>query len=212
MSADFETKAVAYRPLTRAEVEEELKRLDLARLVTVARRYTNDLPIDEEDLLSEAACRTLTTRKCREGLTFNMFFSGVMRSIASGARKARDRRNDEFVHLPAVDASERMALVGLVVQSPEQELEIERERQLYADILDQLAAMGPMQAKLIDGIGLGMRGKMLASYLDITQGDLATLRRALKRNVQRMWPEKFEDRDPAIKTADDNRAKKFPSK
>lgn len=50
-----------------------------------------------------------------------MFFSGVMRSIASSARKRVECREEDFVHLSSEDVADRMALVGYVVHPSEAE-------------------------------------------------------------------------------------------
>lgn len=196
MSAETGPKAMPYRALTREEVKKELAKLDIDQAVLIARHYTDGLRLEADDLMSEAACRALTTRRCREELIFSMFFSGVMRSIASSARKRAERREEDFVHLPVDDVAERMALVGYVVPTPEDVIETEKARTYFADLLKQLAADQPLQAALIDGIGMGLRGKALADHLGIPQEKLATAQRALKRRAQRLWPEDLKDRKP----------------
>lgn len=189
MSAPFDPKNVVYRPLTRAALEDGIKNLDMKKARRVADHFVGDLQMEGRDLLNDAVCRALISRQCRNEITVAQFVVGIMRSIASTARRSRERRREEHVHLPVTDISERLALAGYVVQSPAEAIEAERIRDICADTLERLAAGSPLNARLIDGIGLGLRGDALAKYLNITSDELATVRRALKRQVQRIWPE-----------------------
>jgi hypothetical protein len=107
--------------------------------------------------------------------------------IASTARRSRERRAEDPVSIPVEVLAEQMAVGGYTVPSADVIIEIERVRQICADVLDRLAATSATQARLIDGIGLGLRGQELADHLAISLDDLATVRRALKRHAQRLW-------------------------
>lgn len=88
--------------------------------------------------------------------------------------------------MPIDEATERMAVGGYVVQTAEEIIETERIRQVCIDVIDRLAAASTQQATLLDGIGLDLRGRALADHVGITPNELATLRRALKRQAQRL--------------------------
>ena len=122
-----------FRPLSRTEVEREITKIDLSRngmLGVRAEGLAKDLPGDGRDLLHEAICRALTSRQCRETATIDQFLRGIMRSIASTARRSRERRGEHHVGYPVEDLVERMALGGYVAQSAEDIIETERVRQL----------------------------------------------------------------------------------
>ena len=191
MSKPFKPKD-GFRALSRAEVHAELSGMDLGRRSPIVRRaelMAFDYVGEGRDLLHDAIFRALTSRSCRERITAEQFLGGIMRSLASTARRARERRDADPVSLPVELLAERMALGPYTVPSADDILETERVRQICVDILDQLAAASVTQAALIDGIGLGLRGQALADRLCIPLADLATVRRALKRHAQRLWVE-----------------------
>lgn len=190
LSVPFSAEA-GYRPLTRAEVEREIAKLDLSdqgRVQRAADLMSYNLPGDGRDLLHDAVCKALTSRTCKANLTVENFLGGVMRSLASTRRRSRERGKENHVFMPTDHVAECLGSGGYMVASAEQILEIERVRALCADVLDQLAAASPMQSALIEAIGLDLRGQEIAKRLEITLEDLATLRRSLKRHVQRLWP------------------------
>lgn len=191
MSRPFELED-GVRPLTRSEVEAELLKIDMAPRANIVRRaeqLAGDYHGDGRDLLQEAVTRALTSRSCREGVTGEQFVAGIMRSIASTARRARERRNESAPSMPLETLAEQMGVGAYTVQTAEDIFETERMRGICEEILDQLAGVSPLQAALIDGIGLDLRGQALANHLGISLNDLATIRRALKRNAQRLWAE-----------------------
>ena len=181
-----------FRPLSRAEIEAELLKIDMAPRAEIVRRaeqLAGDYPGEGRDLLQEAVTRALSSRSCREGITGEQFVAGIMRSIASTARRGRERRGEIPSSIPIDVLIEQMGGGPYTVQTADEVIETERVRRLCADILDRLAKVSPLQAQLIEGIGLDLRGRKLADYLGITRADLATMRRALKRNAQRVWAE-----------------------
>lgn len=181
-----------FRPLSRAEIEAEVLKIDMAPRAKIVRRADQlacDYPGEGRDLLQEAFTRALSSRSCREGITGEQFVAGIMRSIASTARRGRERRGENPASIPTDVLAEQMGVGPYTVQTADEVIETERVRQLCADILDRLAKVSPLQAQLIEGIGLDLRGQKLADYRGITRADLATVRRALKRNAQRVWTE-----------------------
>lgn len=190
MSAPFSAEG-GFRPLTHAEVQSEIGKLDLteqSRIRRAADIMSHDLPGDGRDLLHDAVCKALTSRKCKADLSVEQFLGGVMRSLASTKRRSRERGNENHVFMPAEAVAEQMGSSGYLVASADQIIEIERIRTVAADALEQLAAASPTQRALIEAVGLGLRGQEIADRLEVTLEDLATLRRSLKRHVQRLWP------------------------
>jgi len=189
MSQSF-TPPEDVRELSRSEVEAELLKLDMSPRAAIMRRaeeLAGDFRGDGRDLLQNAILGALTSRSCRQGISGEQLISGIMRSIASTARRGRQRRGEDVVSLPVEVLAEQMAIGGYTVLAADEIIEIERVRRQCEDILDTLASASPWQAALIDGIGLGLRGQALAEHLGISPGDLATMRRALKRHAQRLW-------------------------
>lgn len=83
-----------FRPLSRAEIEAELLKIDIAPCAEIVRRVdqlAGDYPGEGRDLLQEAIARALSSITCREGITGEQFVAGIMRSIASTARRAHER-------------------------------------------------------------------------------------------------------------------------
>lgn len=189
MSAPFVPKD-GFRAMSRAEVQTVIGQLDLApraAIVRTADHLAGDYAGEGRDLLHDAITRALTSRSCRTGVSGEQFIAGIMRSIASTARRSRERRAEDPVSIPVEVLAEQMAVGGYTVQSADDIIEAERVRRICADVLDHLASASETQAELIDGIGLGLRGQALADHLDISLKDLATVRRALKRHAKRLW-------------------------
>lgn len=181
-----------FRPLSRVEIEAEILKIDMAPRAEIVRRadqLAGDYPGEGRDLLQEAVTRALSSRSCREGITGEQFVAGIMRSITSTARRGRERRGENPASIPVEVLVEQMGVGPYTVQTADEVIETERVRRLCENVLDQLASVSPLQAELIEGIGLNLRGQNLADYLGITRADLATVRRALKRNAQRVWAE-----------------------
>lgn len=112
MSQQFVPKD-GFRPLTRAEVEAELQKIDMAPSATIMRRadqLSGDLNIEGRDLLQSAIVGALTSRSCRTGIDGGQFLAGIMRSIASTTRRARERRGEVAAVLPVDVLTEQLAV------------------------------------------------------------------------------------------------------
>jgi len=145
---------------------------------------------DPRELLNEAIKRALSTRSVPADIPFEAVLAGIARSIASGINIARAR--EKIVDLPVEELFETLPVGGYAVSSPDEIIERERIRQLCADAIERLARNDAKRAALIDAIDQGMRGDDLADALEISKRDLASMRKALKREVQRIWPEVAE--------------------
>lgn len=180
------------RVLTADEVRAELQRMKLTKNCQperIAQLFASGLALEGRDLLHDAVCRALTSRECRDGVTVPQFLNGIMRSIASTAKRAIERREAEHLFMPPEEIAERLGMGGYHVVSAEQELEDERIREALAERIAQLAAKSERHARLIDGIGFNLRGRQLAEFVGVTPEELPTLRRSLKREAQKIWPE-----------------------
>lgn len=180
------------RVLTADEVRAELQKMKLAKNCQperIARLFASGLALEGRDLLHDAVCRALTSRECRDGVTVPKFLNGIMRSIASTAKRAIERREGVHIFMPPEEIAERLGMGGYHVISAEQELEEERIREALAERIAQLAAKSESHARLIDGIGFNLRGRPLADFVGVTSEELATLRRSLKREAQKIWPQ-----------------------
>lgn len=141
------------------------------------------------ELLNEAVKRALSTRTIPAGVPFDAVLAEIARSIASGVNRSRSRAREHISDLPIDELLNLIPAGGYTVSSPEELIEQERIRQICADALDRLAADDKKLTALIDAIDQGKRGDDLALAIGITKRELATLRKALKRGVKRIWPE-----------------------
>lgn len=141
------------------------------------------------ELLNEAVKRALSSRAIPADVPFDAVLAEIARSIASSANLSRSRARQRIVDLPIQDLLDIIPAGGYAVSSPDDVIEQERARQICADALDRLAANDEKRAALIDAIDQGKRGDDLAATIGITKRELATLRKALKREVKRLWPE-----------------------
>lgn len=180
------------RPLTSDEVRAELAKVSFApggAMQRAAGALAGRVGTDSRDLLHEAVRRALVSRVCPAGVPVEQFVAGIMRSIVSAILRSRERGRDIDLLMPTDELEARLGLGGYTVRSPEEVIEIRRVRQLCIDVLDRLAEGSTAQEMLVDAIGHDLRGQQLADHLGVTMRELATLRRALKRRVQRIWPE-----------------------
>lgn len=133
--------------------------------------------IDPDDLLQEALLRAMTTRSCPAGLGIASFIKGIMRSIASEVVAWRDR-NEALLRTGSI--------VGLVGQShgatePAEVLDQGVRADVCAASLVSIAVGNPSIEKVLDGIGQGRCGKDLMAFANVTELQLASIRKTLKR-------------------------------
>lgn len=143
---------------------------------------------DPRELLNEAIQRALTTRAIPADVPFDKVLAEIARSIASSINVGRHRTRRHVVDLPIEEIVDLLPAGGYVVTAPDDIIERERVRQVCADAIDRLARDDVTRRALIDAIGMGMRGEDLAASLGVSKRDLASMRKALKREIQRVWP------------------------
>lgn len=149
-----------------------------AKAIELGRRYR----VDSDDLLQGAVVRSLGQRTVRPEMPAELFLTQLMRSVGSSIARARSRareREDDFKYSMRVQSV--ATRVGLRADDL---LQLEADQLYYSGLLDEAAGGDELLAKLIDGIGHGLRGAALAAFMEISQADLASPRRALKRRAQ----------------------------
>ncbi|ARU16669.1 hypothetical protein A9D14_11395 [Croceicoccus marinus] len=130
--------------------------------------------IDAEDILQEAILRALTSRSCPAGLKMEYFLMAVMRSIASAIIARRKR--DEARYCSELD---------LVVSplAPDDACEIAERAAAWRQAFDDVVAGSPEIERVVDGIDQGLCGRALAEFANTDRARLASVRKAIKRNV-----------------------------
>lgn len=188
MSADtVPPPAESSRPLSRQEIRQLLESANFsyAELSRLARSFPAYVHGEPHDLLHDALGAALGPRTCPSDVTIEKTIIGIMRSKWSTAARARERRKVQIDYMPL----EEIALAGnrYTVASADEIQEIERVRMLCADVLERLSVEPGFEA-LIEAIDADLRGQKLADHLGLSRRDLASLRRALKRKIQKLWP------------------------
>lgn len=144
---------------------------------------------DPHDLFNEAVQRALSTRAIPADVPFETVLAEIARSIASSINIGRHRARQFVVDLPIEEIVDLIPAGGYVVTAPDEIIEQERVRELCIDALARLSRDDPKIEALVDGIGQGLRGDELMNELGISRRELATIRKALKRSVKRIWQE-----------------------
>lgn len=188
------------RVLTTDEVRAELARIRPSAAGPLKEAIDGHAARSREDpreLLNEAIQRALTTRAIPADVPFDKVLAEIARSIASSINVSRHRTRQHVVDLPIEEIVELLPAGGYAVAAPDEIIERERVRQICADAIERLARDDDTRKALIDAIGMGMRGEDLAASLGVSKRDLASMRKALKREIQRVWPTVAEqiDRD-----------------
>ena len=168
--------------LTEDELRERLKTINLkpgSRLHRRAQYHARNAGILPDDLLQAAILAAMTSRKCRANLGIEPFIIGIMRSKASKVIERRERKIWLGFGLHSADRSD--------IEIPAPDLEEIREQQergmICAELLAAISEGDPVVEKVIDGQGHGYRGKKLAECAGISQDELATVRRRIKRRA-----------------------------
>lgn len=187
-----EQPAEPERVLTKDEVRVELARIRPGAADTLNDAVANCAARSREDpreLLNEAVQRALSTRAIPADVPFEVVLAEIARSIASSINISRHRARQHVVDLPLEEIVDLLPAGGYIVTAPDEIIEQERVRDLCIKALARLAQDDPKIEALVDGIGQGLRGDELMSAVGISKRELATLRKALKRSVKRIWPE-----------------------
>lgn len=187
------------RVLTKDEVRAELERIRPGAADALNEAVAGHAARSREDpreILNEAVQRALSTRAIPADVPFDIVLAEIARSIASSINIGRQRARQYVVDLPIEEVVDLLPAGGYVVTAPDEIIEQERVRDLCIDALTRLARDDPKVEALVDGIGQGLRGDELVSAVGISKRELATMRKALKRSVKRIWPEVQQSIDP----------------
>lgn len=163
--------------LTKPQVRAAIAAIDFrsnSKLMRMARFRAFTAGIDAEDILQEAILRALTSRSCPAGLKIEYFLMAVMRSIASAIIARRKR--DEARYCSELD---------LVVSqlAPDDACEIAERAAAWRQAFDDVVAGSPEIERVVDGIDQGLCGRALAEFANTDRARLASVRKAIKRNV-----------------------------
>ncbi|MCE7796519.1 hypothetical protein LWE61_08080 [Sphingobium sufflavum] len=187
MSAAKKTVAV----LSRQDVQKRMQDVNFkvgAPVSQAADHFAKMSQSDRGDLLNEAVKRALTSRNCPANVDIEQFLNGILRSLASGINRARAVAQDDgtFIHMPIPELLAAVGLTSMTSPPADEVLEIERQRAVFAGLIEELAGHSEQMAALIDAIDQGMRGKDIEATLPISTHELAALRKSLKRQAARL--------------------------
>lgn len=176
--------------LSPAEIEtaiNQLSQADFSRLRKFAGLRSRAGPMVADDLLQEAFVRALdVSRKCPRHVDIIRFLDGVMRSIASDAVKAQNRRPPELQLVPASAGDNDLPLFDPPDPraSAEDEIAVAQiRREVIALFEDDLEAQ-----TITEGMMDGMEGEELRSCTGLDEKAFATKRRLVRRRLDKAFP------------------------
>jgi RNA polymerase sigma-70 factor (ECF subfamily) len=162
-------------PLERAVAAKLVGDMNLLRLKVVARALARGLEPDIfwGDLLQEAFARVLNgSRRQPEGVPFDVFLTGVMKSLR--AEYWRRRRRNPPEDDPAVDAPD---------PAPDPERAVLAQKALK-EIL-KLFAGDEAASKIIEGLAEGLSAEDICNAYDLTRTEYDSARKRMRRVLLR---------------------------
>lgn len=167
-----------------------LTTVELVRLRKAGRIYAVGLACDADDLLGEAVAAAIAgNRRCRRDMMIAPFLVGAMRSIASKTRVST-KRAGEVVSLDATGTDGLPLVPPPVSREPDIEtLQLrEEDRKLRIKALEELFADDD-DALLMIWADLEEKSKEeIKMQLDIDDKAYATIRRRVRRKIERRFP------------------------
>lgn len=139
--------------------------------------------VDARELLHQAIARAMRPAVSRPDIPVVPYLTMLMKSIGSGILQARAKARERGSTIPFDCVAEQVPDTRSIVD-PFATLVRRDERAFYERILGQVVEGDPQLEALVDGIDFGQRGRVLQIELGLSEGQLATLRRRLKRKVQ----------------------------
>lgn len=167
-----------------------LTTVELVRLRKAGRIYAVGLACDADDLLGEAVAAAIAgNRRCRRDMMIMPFLVGAMRSIASKTRVS-GKRAGEVMSLDATGTDGLPLVPPPVSREPDIEtLQLrEEDRKLRIEALEELFADDD-DALLMIWADLEEKSKEeIKMQLDIDDKAYATIRRRIRRRIERRFP------------------------
>lgn len=163
-----------------------LKALDLgphSPVMANATRLAAKCQLEPRELLHMAIFRASKPKASRPDIALAPYLTMLMRSIASGINLARKRAADCGVVTAPPYVAEQLPTV-CSISDPHQEILRADEQGYFAGLIAELQGGDPIMEKLVDCIGKGERGRKIEQALSVGTGELATLRKNLKRRAQ----------------------------
>ena len=146
---------------------------DRVRLMKAAHVLAHGLPEEPEDLVQEALVRTMSgARKCPRRMKIPAFLCGVMRSLASAARK----RGEALRFVPFDEDTMARSAAGPGAENRVRDM----RRRLLALFHERSAEHRVVELQLE-----GLRGARLRESMGYTRTQLATVRRRIRRRLER---------------------------
>ncbi|WP_285712739.1 hypothetical protein [Erythrobacter oryzae] len=164
------------------EVRELEARFRAGGFNEMAAKYARRCKGNADDLLSAAMVHAL--RRPHWDLGVEKRIEDILSSHAYSINRTRKRMEIKGVKLVADNDGAMIERHRPSLLDPAAEIERERRRAGAIRVLDVIAGDDPQMRALIDGICQRQRGRMLCGMLKITERELATLRRRLKRTAQ----------------------------
>lgn len=162
-----------------------LAKLDLcpgSAIRSQADRLAAKCGVEPTELLHMAICRAARPGASRPDIDILPCLVMLMRSIVSGIAKKRRRAAERGVTIPFDLVCEQVPSPSSI-RDPFRMIERARELEYFAGLLEELHCGDEKLAKLIDAIGMNLRGSGIQRELGIGLTELASLRRRLKRNA-----------------------------
>jgi DNA-directed RNA polymerase specialized sigma24 family protein len=192
----LQTRGSEAPPLTPLEVRRAIDALPAAewlRLHKVARALCRSTGSDPDDLLQEAFQRALDgSRQCPRDVDVIRFVAGVMRSIASDWSKARKRRPEISLVRPSGSLQAVVVQVRDVNANAYERLAIDQEEACLRQSLRDLFADDGVAQALLDGIMEGGTGEELRSLTALSETELASKRRLIRRRIDKAFPKEWK--------------------
>lgn len=178
--------------LSTSEFADALRHLtanDLGRIEAVAKSHALGTGHGWEDLLQEAICRTLEGgRSCPRSVSPVVFLYNAMRSIASAWRETLAGQG-HHVSVDAGEDGEPTVQVPAPTRNAEQALVARADYAEGVEALQRLFEDDGLALMVVMGGLDGIEGAELAALAGLDEKELATVRRKIRRRIEKAFPE-----------------------
>ena len=153
-----------------------------APVLQQAQQLAGRFGVDPVELLHMAICRAAKPEASRPDIDLLPYLTMLMRSIGSGIAKARRRAAERGSVVPLDYVHEQVPSLRSIMD-PVSTIERAREQRHFAELIEELHGGDPVLAKLVDAIGMNLRGGRIQKELGLGLTELASIRRRLKRRA-----------------------------